>query len=466
VKLSAAAITLPDLTWLAHGQQLHMDLAIGPVGKGPGHVSAVLLTAFDRSSLVAARNEHAALRAEHERLSAEHAVGTEELQTLNEELRTTNDELRRRVQQLEAAEEADTRKNHFLAMLAHELRNPLAAAVNALHVIRKVAGTDRQINQALRIADRQLRHEARLIDDLLDVSRIVVGKVKVERRPVDVRECVRTAAETVDFAVQSRALRVSVHLSEEPLIVGGDATRLEQCVGNLLSNAVKFTPAGGAIEVGARAEGGDAVVTVRDSGVGIAPELIERVFDLFMQAESSLVRSQGGLGIGLTLVRRLVELHGGTVAARSGGPGRGSEFEIRLPLTSDAAVASELEADRPTPRLRVLIVEDNRDAREMLRAVLQMAGHVVWDTGDSLTGVRMAAEQMPDVVLVDIGLPEVDGFEVAQRIRRRLGDGPRLIALSGYGDDDTRLKARAAGFDAHIVKPVPPETLVRALGAR
>jgi two-component system, sensor histidine kinase len=454
--------TLPEVPWPG-AEHVHLEVSVCPIRGADGRPAAVLMTGVDRSRLVNARDQIATLRADHAQLVEVQAVTNEELQTLNEELRTANDDLRRQVQQLAEAEEADARKNQFLAMLAHELRNPLAAAVNALHVIRQVARDDRHLTNAVRIADRQLRHEARLLDDLLDVSRIVLGKVTVTPRELDLRDCVRTAVEGLNFAVQQHALRLTLDLPPDPLPVTGDATRLEQCVGNLVSNAVKFTPPGGSIVVTARAESGQAVVTVRDTGAGIPSDMLEKVFDLFAQADTSLVRAQGGLGIGLTLARRLVELHGGTIRAHSPGSGGGSEFTIRLPLSQGTAIPLPADTEAPTRSRRLLIVEDNRDARQMLRAVLELHGHLVWDTGDAAGAVRLAVERSPDIVILDLGLPDVDGFETARRIRRRLGQSVRLVAISGYGDVEAHRRGREAGFDRHLVKPVSPDELVRTI---
>jgi signal transduction histidine kinase len=465
VRAGGPGRTFTDVAWSVIDREVHLELNLAPAYDSADAAGGVLLSAVDRSELLALRSELEALRTEHGELLAEHEAGNEELRTLNEELRGANEGLRAQVQRLAAAEEADARKNQFLAMLAHELRNPLAAVVNALHVIRKSRGADQQIHQAVRIADRQLRHEARLLDDLLDISRIVLGKVTVESEQVDLRDCVRTALEAASFAVSSRALRLGVELPQEPLVVTGDATRLAQCVGNLLSNAIKFTPPGGTVDVSAGRQEGHAVVAVRDSGVGIAPEIRPRVFELFVQGDPSLGRSQGGLGIGLTLVRHLVQLHGGTVVADSAGPGQGSRFEIRLPLTSRAVSPAAPEPPTTTRPRRILLVEDNRDAREMLRVVLELQGHVVSEAGDGVAAVRMATQILPDVVILDIGLPGVDGFETARRIRRRLGERVRLVAVSGYGDDETRQRGRGAGFDAHLVKPVSPEALSQTLGA-
>jgi signal transduction histidine kinase len=464
VRSSGARVTIADVAWPTTTGDVHLDIDVCPVHGADGMVGAVLLVATDRSELLAERSRHEELRAEHAELRARQEASHAELLTMNEELEASNEQLRHQVRQLAEAEEADIRKNHFLAMLAHELRNPLGAAVNALHVIHEAAGDDRRIHQAVRIAQRQLGHEARLLDDLLDVSRIILGKISVERHPVDLGASVRAAVEGVDHAARSLALQVRVNLADEPLVAIGDATRIEQCLGNLLSNAMKFTAPGGTVTIGARRDGEHVVVVVSDSGVGIAPEMLPRVFDLFTQADPSLARAQGGLGIGLTLVRHLVELQGGTIAARSDGLGRGSEFEIRLRLSDRAPAAPGDAAPGAVRPRRILIVEDNRDAREILRTVLEMSGHSVLDASDGAAAIRMAGESAPDVVVLDIGLPDVDGFEVARRIRARLGAKVRLIGVSGYGDDDARRAGRDAGFDAHLVKPVAPEALLRSLG--
>jgi signal transduction histidine kinase len=435
---NGAPVTLSAVEW----REGSMDFTVSPVETARGR--AALLTAV-----------HWPWRSP--------SGDQEKLETLNEELRTANDALAEQVRQLGEAEAADARKNQFMAMLAHELRNPLGAVVNALHVISRLAPGDRHVARAVRIAERQLRHEARLLDDLLDVSRIVLNKITLRPQPLDLRDSIRSVVEGAAFAIQSQALTLTVELPSVPLTVAGDATRLEQCIGNLLNNAMKFTPAGSRVSVIARREGGEAVVIVADEGVGIAPDMLERIFDLFTQADASLARSRGGLGIGLTLVRRLVDLHGGRVTARSAGPGRGSEFEIRLRLVEETAAPAAPASALHMGGRRVLVVEDNRDAREMLRLVLEMEGHSVVDTGDAASAVRLAAENAPDVVIIDLGLPDMDGFEVARRIRARLGDDARLIAVTGYGDPEAHARGRDAGFDAHLVKPVEPGDLLRAL---
>ena len=387
-----------------------------------------------------------------------------QLRALDEELQDTNARLRQQLQELEAAEEANERKNQFMAMLAHELRNPLSVVVNAFQIIRRRAGEDRQVERAVQLGERQVRHTAKLLDDLLDVSRIVLGKIQLRPELVDLRDVVRRVVEAGRFAARSQMLLLKVDLPPDPLVVHGDPTRLEQCIGNLLSNAVKYTPRGGSVGVGAHRDGNSAVLVVRDSGIGIAPEMLHRVFDLFAQADASLARARGGLGIGLTLARHLTDLHGGTLTARSAGLGRGSEFEVRLPaLDVTDAPAAPPSSPAPAARRRVLVVEDNRDARETLHTILSLSGHSVADTGDGASAVRLAVEWAPDVVLIDIGLPEMDGYEVARQIRNRAGDLMRLVALTGYSDAETRRRVIEAGFTAHLVKPASPEEIDRLL---
>ncbi len=398
---------------------------------------------------------------------AEHAavISRNELQAANEELQLVNGELRERLQQLDEADRMNERKNEFLAMLAHELRNPLAPLVSALHLIRERLPGEPLVRQAMQIAERQVRHQTRLLDDLLDVSRLAAGKIDLERSSVDLTAIVRQAIEAADLSIRSNAHELVLDLPPAPTFVEGDATRLEQIVWNLLSNAVKYTTSGGRIGIRLGEREGQVILMVSDSGVGIAPDVLPRIFDLFVQGDASLARSQGGLGIGLTLVRRLVELHGGSVAARSAGRGRGSEFEVRLPVGRPHPAAGASRGGRTAAgrALRIVIIEDNRDAREMLRAVLELQGHQVYEAGDGATGVPVVITSTPDIVLLDIGLPGMDGYQVARRLRHRLGMSVRLIALTGYSDAETRRATVASGFDAHLVKPVDPDDLARVL---
>jgi PAS domain S-box-containing protein len=360
------------------------------------------------------------------------------------------------------AEAANRTKDEFLAMLGHELRNPLGAIGSAAHVLSRTAAGNAATTRASEIIGRQVQHLARIVDDLLDVSRLVAGKVVLRLQPLDLGETARRVASLHGGPGGARHV-ISVHTA--PTWISADPTRIEQVLTNLLANAVKYTPAGGEIALTVRREGERAVLTVRDTGMGIRPELLPRVFDLFVQGDRSLERTGGGLGIGLTLVRQLVELHGGTVEAASAGSGRGSTFTVRLPILM--APAEESAAASPTvagPARRVLVVEDNDDAREMLRNLLHLFGHEVHEACDGASGVEQARRLRPDAVLIDIGLPGMDGYEVARRIRAAV-PGARLVALTGYGQPEDRERALAAGFDVHLVKPVDPDQLQRLLAA-
>ena len=317
---------------------------------------------------------------------------------------------------------------------------------------------------AREVVERQVTHQARLLDDLLDVSRITRGKIELRKASVDLSAVVADAVETTRPLLDDRGHTLTVRLPESRVTVLADATRLGQVLANLLNNAAKFTAPGGAIVVTLAADGGDAILSVADNGCGIPPDMQTRVFELFTQVNPSLARSHGGLGIGLTLVRSLVEMHGGHVEVHSEGPGRGAEFSVRLPLdvpTDEPAPACDASA--PGARRHILIVEDNPDARDMLVVSLELEGHRVEAAADGLRGVEMALASRPDVVLVDIGLPGLDGFGVAARVRAALGGDVMLIALTGYGQPDDRERTRRAGFDAHVVKPVDPDVLVRLL---
>src|SRR5437773_7799666 len=342
-------------------------------------------------------------------------------------------------------------RDEFLAMLGHGLRNPLGAISNAAHLLTLAESRGGDTTRARDIIARQVQHLARLVDDLLDVSRVVAGKVVLRLQPLELAE---TARRVAALHGGPRGGRHVIRVEATPVWVSADPTRLEQVLTNLLANAVKYTPAGGEIVLSVQPEGQRAVLRVRDSGAGIRPELLPRVFDLFVQGDRSLERTGGGLGIGLTLVRHLIELHGGTVEAASAGLGRGSTFTVRLPAL--AAVPAPSEAARPAsagPAQRILIIEDNDDARETLRNLLHLLGHEVHEACDGDSGVDEARRLRPDVALIDIGLPGIDGYEVARRVR---ADVPRarLVAVTGYGQPDDLQRAWAAGFDVHLVKPV------------
>jgi signal transduction histidine kinase/ActR/RegA family two-component response regulator len=363
------------------------------------------------------------------------------------------------------AERMSREKDEFLAMLGHELRNPLGAIASAVSVLDRVSAGEKLAIRAREIVARQVAHLVGIVDDLLDVSRVSVGKILLTRRPLDLGELVQRTVRTLD--AEGRTVRHDVTVDAAPAWVDGDETRLEQVVGNLLANALKYTPSGGHIHVAVHVEAGDVVVRVQDDGIGIAPDRLGSIFDLFFQGERGLDRAQGGLGIGLTLVKRLVELHGGTVVAASEGPDRGSTFTVRLPAVPMArAPRPPARTATPSRPRRVLLIEDNADAREMLRSALELSGHTVEEAADGRDGLARAEAEPPDVAVIDIGLPGIDGYEVARRLRRLAEGGDMfLIALTGYGQPEDRRRSEEAGFDAHLVKPVDPDALERALTA-
>jgi signal transduction histidine kinase/CheY-like chemotaxis protein len=371
------------------------------------------------------------------------------------------DLLRKEREARTVAEEANRVKDEFLAMLGHELRNPLAAISNAVHVLEQRAG--RSKDGAHAILRRQVEHLTHLVDDLLDVERVMTGKIALERSPLELADVVEHTLATLNAA--GRLDRHDLEVNTSSVWVDADATRIDQIVANLVVNAVKYTPAGKGIAISVAREDGEAVLRVRDEGVGIEPALLPRIFDLFVQGKRSLDRAQGGLGIGLTLVRRLADLHGGTVTAESEGLGRGSSFTLRLPAVEPPANLPQARPIAPPPVSRtVLIVEDNHDARATLRELLETAGHTVHEAIDGPRGLDAALKLRPEVAFVDLGLPGMDGLELARRIRASPeGRGLRLVALTGYGSAADRARSREAGFDVHLVKPVDRETLERVL---
>jgi PAS domain S-box-containing protein len=370
----------------------------------------------------------------------------------------------------EALREADRRKDEFLAMLAHELRNPLAPLLNGLHLLRQSETPPEACARARDMMARQLRHLTHLVNDLLDVSRILRGKVQLRRERLDLARLARTTAEDRRPGLEQAGLALRLEAPETPVWVAGDETRLAQVLTNLLDNAAKFSDGGRHVTVRVRADAGrrQAVLSVRDEGIGIEAEVLPRLFNPFAQADRTLERSRGGLGLGLALVKGLTELHGGEVRAASEGPGRGAEFTVVLPLAPEPeALAARAVAPRPAARpRRVLVVEDNRDAADSLRLLLGLLGHEVRVAYTGPEGVEAAREWRPDTVVCDIGLPGLDGYGVARELRR----GPataraRLLALTGYGHEDDRRRALEAGFDHHLVKPADPEELQRLLAA-
>ncbi len=368
----------------------------------------------------------------------------------------------------QALQAADRHKNEFLATLAHELRNPLAPLRNGLQIIRLRGGDDSDVNSARAMMERQLGHMVRLVDDLLDVSRISRGKIELRNTPVLLTAIVQQAVETSRPAMERAGHQLSIHVPSEPIILNADLTRMTQVFANLLNNAAKFTEPGGHIALTAERHGSEVEVRVRDNGVGISAEMLDKVFDVFTQADPSLDRSQGGLGIGLSLVRGLVELHGGTVEARSEGRGAGSEFVVRLPVP--LAIPGDQPAgsaqDRPTVRRRILVVDDNRDSAISLAMMLDIMGNETRTAHDGLEALNIGAAFQPDVVLLDIGMPKLNGYEAARRIRSESwGRGALLVAVTGWGQEEDRLRSHEAGFDHHAVKPIEPAVLLRLLNA-
>jgi PAS domain S-box-containing protein len=365
-----------------------------------------------------------------------------------------------------ALEDADRRKDEFLAMLAHELRNPLAPIRNAAHTLALLGTGDDRVRWVSGVIERQVGLMTRLVDDLLDVSRITSGKITLQRATVSMREVLAQAVETARPLAESRGQALEVDVPEDAAWVDGDPARLAQAVGNLLDNAIKYTDDGGRIGLRARVEADEVVIVVEDSGVGVDPELLPHVFDLFIQADRSLERKQGGLGLGLTLVRRLVEMHGGRVEAASAGPGLGSAFTIRLPclaaeVVEPAPAAEPAEAARPPgPARRILVVDDHQDSTDSLALFLRLRGHEVRTAPDGPTALDEIERYRPEVVFLDLGLPGMSGYDVARRVRMRTDLGPlQLVALTGYGTDGDRQKTRDAGFDVHLAKPVDPRAV-------
>ncbi len=367
--------------------------------------------------------------------------------------------------------DADRQKDVFLATLAHELRNPLAPIGNALQIMR--ASTDPAAHvRARQMIERQLGQLVHLVDDLLDVSRISQGKVELRREHIDLSTVIRNAVETSRPLFDAAGHTLEVSLAPAPgMAVDGDMTRLTQVVANLLNNAAKYTPAGGRIAVSTRREGDEAVVEVVDTGVGIAAGQLAEVFEMFTQVDRAAGRSQGGLGIGLALVRRLVEMHGGTVGAASAGPGLGSCFQVRLPLLAAASEVATRAGDSDGARgqgdgIRVLVADDNRDSADSMAAILGLLGFEAVVAYDGAEALRVAASARPHVAILDLGMPRLDGLEVAKRLRADEGSRDMvLIALSGWDRDDDRRRTNEAGFDHHLVKPVDLDALGRLLAS-
>lgn len=428
------------------GRRLDVSLTVSPVRDQNGKIVGASKSARD---ITAQKQSH------------------RENKQLYEALKDSENRYRRLAETLTAA---DRRKDEFLATLAHELRNPLAPIRNSIQLLQMqgVKGSDLSVAHA--IIDRQVMQMTRLVDDLMDVSRISQGRVRLRKEKIDLEEVVRTAIETARPVLEEARHELSVELPKLPILLDGDPVRLAQVIANLLNNAAKYTENGGSIRLSARRDGNEAVVTVADNGIGIATEHLPRVFEMFSQEAPALQRSQGGLGIGLSLVKGLVELHGGSVSAHSRGAGMGSEFEVRLPIVSRMReTADELDKGMLNGSSRcckVLVVDDNRDHAESLGMLLELKGHVAETASDGQEGIDKAKKFHPEVILLDIGMPKQNGYECAQRIRQQpWGQDLVLVALTGWGQDQDKQMAMEAGFDHHLTKPVDPDSLERILAA-
>jgi signal transduction histidine kinase/ActR/RegA family two-component response regulator len=389
---------------------------------------------------------------------------TEELRKEVAERKQAEEALRKSEEQFhrlaDSLQEADRRKDEFLAMLAHELRNPLAPISNAVQIMKREGPAGPNYAWSVDVIADQVKQMIRMVDDLLDVSRITRGTIRLLKERVELAWIVDQAVETSRPLFDERKHELTISLPTEPIFLEADPARLAQVISNLLNNAAKYTQVGGRMLLSAEKTLQEVVVRVRDNGIGISAEMLPKVFDLFAQVQQSLDRSEGGLGIGLTLVRYLVEMHGGTVTARSDGTGRGSEFEMRLPLVTEPQkrdIPKELaEVDiSPTPCRRILVVDDHQKSAQSLATVLRAAGHEVTTAFDGSSALELARTFHPEVILLDIGLPGMDGYEVGRRLRLQPGfEQPLVVAVSGYGKDEDKRHSREAGFKAHLVKPV------------
>jgi len=417
------------------------------------------------------------------------AEKTRELENLNRVLQRANQELEAANRSLQsevtertrvelALKEADRHKDEFLAMLAHELRNPLAPIHNAVALMHRTPLTDPQLIWSRDVIGRQLAHLTRLVDDLLDVSRITRGKINLSKQALEIGPLVARTVETVQPLFEERGHTLRVDMPDTGLSVYGDPTRLMQAIGNVLSNAAKYTERGGQVTLAVAQTSSEVEIRIRDNGIGIPPELMPMIFNLFTQLDRSSA-AQGGLGIGLALVQRLVEMHGGSVTAQSDGPGCGSEFVIRLPLllgdrlATDAEQLNTLSALEPSmmnaegttqTQRRILVADDNNDALESLATLLQLSGHEVYTAANGAVALETAEQHRPEVALLDIGMPKLDGYEVARRIRAQpWGARITLVALTGWGQDSDRRRSQEAGFDSHLVKPLDLDKLTDLL---
>jgi signal transduction histidine kinase len=400
---------------------------------------------------------------ELEEINARLSKANEELSRTNQSLET---EVRERIRAETSLKDAVVKRDEFLAVLSHELRNPLSPLRNASHMLMQGDTQDPKIVWSRGVIARQLKHMIRLVDDLLDVSRIARGKIVLLSETVKIADVLAAAVETVQPLLEQKGQQLEVDTGSGELTVRGDPVRLAQVIGNLLHNAAKYTGEGGKIVLAARPRDGRAEIVVRDTGIGIAPDAMPRIFELFTQIPSERAATSGGLGIGLALVRALVELHGGEIRVASPGIDLGSEFTVRLPLLGAAESADEPingadKLDTPVPvRRNILIADDNQDALESLALMLRMEGHEVHCASDGEEALLLAGQRKPEIVVLDVGMPKLDGCEVARRIRAESwGRGAVLVALTGWGQEVDRRRSREAGFDMHLVKPVDPATL-------
>jgi signal transduction histidine kinase/ActR/RegA family two-component response regulator len=459
---------LSALLFVCGLSQLAGALIAAPVSRGAGLSVLAALACWAAAVTLAPLRAQTPVSRDVEGYEREIA---ERLRT-EEALRTSEAEARKWA-------EADARKNEFLAMLGHELRNPLAPIRNAVKIMRQTGSDDPDLCWARDVVDHQVRQLAQLVDDLLEISRVTSGKVRLQKEPVDVATIVAFAVETSRPTIEAHNHRLSIALPAEPIFVEADSLRMAQVLSNLLNNAAKYTKPGGQVRLAATAEGSEVVFRVRDSGIGIPPEMLSNIFDLFAQVDHSLDHSQGGLGLGLTLVKSLVEMHGGSVQAHSEGLSRGSEFMVRLPILLEDHVRLEpaVASSVPTPARaakmsvgsrRVLVVDDNVTSAQSLALVLKLEGHDVQVAYDGSVVLDAVRTFRPDVVLMDIGLPGMDGYEVARRLRQEpdLAAGiALLVAVTGYAEDAARHRSREAGFDHHLVKPIDPDGLLALLAS-
>jgi signal transduction histidine kinase/DNA-binding response OmpR family regulator len=474
VKVHSALDAFPEPLQRAMRQEGKTELAIRASGALPHNVRYVQVTPLksgSRTVAVLALGYHSSPRGHPsaDQATIDELVSRAAIAFENGRLYwNLKREMARTKEAEEKLKEASRRKDEFLAMLSHELRNPLAPIRNAAEVMRRIAPTDAGIVWARDVVERQVTHLAQLVDDLLDVSRITQGKISLKKEPVELGKVIQHSVETARTLLEAKRHHLSVNVSPVPIWVHGDFARLSQVIGNLLNNAAKYTGEGGRIELSASADRGEAQISVRDNGIGIDSALLPHVFELFTQGERSLDRSQGGLGVGLTVVQRLVDLHQGRVEVKSDGIGKGSLFSIILPCISEVPQAAAedsfcaLEASRAGKR--VLVVDDNIDAAESIAVFLRLEGHEVRTVGDGPQAVAIAQVFAPQVAVVDIGLPGMNGYEVARRLRLKGTEAPALlIALTGYGQKEDRARSIEAGFDHHFVKPADPRVIQAAI---